>query len=595
MTTKRRGATFLAATAASALVLAACGGGDDAEETTEDPVEGEETTDAPEDVEIVYAAEQEFASYNNNTADQNAFRNTHVVNGVLGGFWQYGPDGLAQPDEEFGTRELVSEDPQVVEYTFHEDAAWSDGTPLDCDDMLLYWAANSGYYMTDEEDEEGNPVPLFSTSGTTGVSDWVKPDCEAGDKTVTVEYETPYASWEALGSYGAFMPAHVAYDQGGLTEEEFITAIREDDQETLAGTAEFYNTGWTMEPGQLLDEELMPSSGRYKITSWDAGQSLTMEYNEDYWGTPPRSKTIVFRFLSQEQQAQALQNREVDIMDPQPNPDLVNQLDAMAGVELHTGESFTYEHLDFNMRPDHYFEDRELREAFAKCVPRQLIVENLVQPQNPEAEVLNARLTYSFQPDYDTQIEGTAYENYTEVDIEGARAILEEKDMVGQELRIGYQSPNPTRTNQVELIRDSCEEAGWDVVDAGSDEFFGRNMPEGNYDVALFAWIGSAYVSGTASTFMTPESCGFGTTGNNFGCYSNEEVDALYEQLLEELDVDAQRPLVKEIETILWEDLPTIPLFTHPNMVAWADDVEGVAPNPSQGGITWNKHEWGRQ
>ncbi|AYY14329.1 ABC transporter family substrate-binding protein [Actinobacteria bacterium YIM 96077] len=592
MRTKRRGAAFLAATAAGALVLAACG--DDADDSADDPVEDEEAADAPEDVEIVYAAEQEFASYNNNTADQNSFRNTHVVNGVLGGFWQYGPDGLAEPNEDFGTMELVSEDPQVVEYSFHEEAAWSDGTPLDCDDMLLYWAAQSGTYVTDEEDEEGNPVPLFSTAGTTGVEDWVKPDCEPGDKTITVEYETPYASWEALGGYGAFMPAHIVAEQGDLSEEEFIQAIRDDDMDTLADAAEFYNTGWTMDPGDLLDEELIPSSGPYKLTNWEAGESLTMEYNEEYWGDPPRSSTIVFRFLSQEQQAQALDNREVDIMDPQPNPDLVNQLDAMSGVELHTGESFTYEHVDFNMRPGHMFEDRELREAFAKCVPRELIVDNLIRPQNPDAEVLNARLTYSFQDDYDFQIEGSGYEDYMEVDIEGAREILEDKDMVGQEVRIGYQEPNPTRTNQVELIRDSCEEAGWEVEDFGTDEFFGRHLPEGNYDVALFGWIGSAYVSGTASTFMTPESCGFGTTGNNFGCYSNEEVDALYNELLTELDLEAQRPIVKEIEALLWEDLYTIPLFTHPDLLAWAEDVEGVGPNPSQGGITWNKHEWGR-
>jgi peptide/nickel transport system substrate-binding protein len=91
-----------------------------------------------------------------------------------------------------------------------------------------------------------------------------------------------------------------------------------------------------------------------------------------------------------------------------------------------------------------------------------------------------------------------------------------------------------------------------------------------------------------------PEACAPGNTGNNNGCYSNPEVDALYGQLLAELDGDAARQLVKQIEDILWEDLPTFPLFTFPSLAAWADDVEGVQNNRTQGGITWNMHEWTR-
>ena len=596
MIIKRRGAKVAALAAAAALVLAACGDeAPEADEPADDAADesAEEPADGPDDVQIIYASEQEFAAYNNGTADQNAFRNTHVLNQVITWFWFYGPDGFAIPNEEYGTYELVSEDPQTVEYTYHPDATWSDGTPIDCDDLLLMWAANSNTYYLGE-DEDGNPSPLFSTSGSSGWEDWQKPDCNDGDKTITVVYDQPYADWEAVGRPTDPVPAHVVAEQGGLTSEEFIEAIRNDDVDALADAADFFNNGWVMNPGELLPEEMIPSSGPYKITEWVAGESITMEQNEAYWGEPPASKTIIFRFLDQDQQAQALDNREVDLIDPQPNPDLLNQLEGMQGVEVETGDSFVYEHLDFNMAPGHYFEDRELREAFAKCVPRELIVENLVRPQNPGAEVLNARNTYSFQPDYDYQIEGTAYENYMEVDIEGARQILEDADEVGLEVRIGYQTPNPRRTNTVELIRDSCNEAGFEIVDHGMDPFFGGGLDEGDFDVALFGWVGSAYVSGTASTFETVQACQPGQKGNNNGCYSSEVVDDLYGQLLGELDVDAQRELVKEIETVLWEDLPTIPLFTHESLVAWVDDVQGIVNNQTQGGVTWNKDEWSR-
>lgn len=605
MSIKRRGTAFLGFAIASALVLAACGSddgdengaGDESGSGDENGTGDEEgaSGDAPAEVEIKYALEAEFTSYNNDTSEGNLFTNQHVLNGVEGNFWEYGPDGLAVPDEEYGTYELVSEDPLTIEYTLHPDAVWSDGTPIDCDDMLLKWAAQSGAYEhpTQMDETTGEPATLFSADGTTGFEDWVKPDCEPGDKSLTVVYEKVFASWEVIAPGGG-MPAHVAYGEAGLTEEEFIQAVRDDDVDALLPVAEFYNTGWTFDPGQLPDESLIPSSGPYKLTEWQAGQSITMEYNENYWGTPPKAKTVIFRILEQDQQAQALQNQEVDVMDPQPNPDLVSQLEEMPGVELHVGESFTYEHLDFNLREGHYFQDRELREAFAKCVPRELMVENLIRTQNPEAQVLNARLTYSFQEDYDLQIEGSGHDAYAEQDIDGARQILEDKDMVGTDVRIVYTAANPRRVDQVALIRDACNEAGWNVIDGGAEDPFGVEIPEGNFDIAMFAWIGSGYVSGTSSTFMTPEACTPEGTGNNSQCYSSEAVDGLYEQLLAEPDLEAQRGLVKQIEAELWKDLPTFPLFTHPYLVAWYDDVEGIEPNPTQQGITWNKEVWTR-
>lgn len=593
MIMRRRGVKAVAFAAAAALALTACGG--DEPDPTTDPTNGTTDpgpTDPGDPIVITYAAEQEFASYNNGTADQNAFRNTLVLNGVLGGFWRFAPSGFAERDTEFGTYELVSEDPQTVEFTIHPDATWSDGEPIDCADMLLAWAANSGYYMTDEQDEEGNDIPLFSTAGTTGFDLWEKPDCADGDKTMTATYTSIYADWELITPSG--MPAHIVAEQGGLTKAELAQAIRDDDMEAMADAAAFYNSGWVMNPGQLLDASLLPSSSRYQFEEWVAGEYLTLVRNDNYWGTPGKADQIVFRFLEQDQQAQALDNREVDIIDPQPNPDLVNQLQGMQGIVLETGESFTYEHLDFNMRPNGLFRDNlELREAFALCVPRQRIIDNLIAPQNPDAQVLNARLTYSFQPDYEFQVAGGRGETW-EQDIEASAAILEELGAVGTTVRIGFQMPNPRRVNIVELIADECGEAGFDIQNAGVEDFFGRALAEGDWDVALFAWVGSGYVSGTASTFKTPEACTPGNTGNNNGCYSNPEVDALYDQLLAELDGDAARQLVKQIEDILWEDLPTFPLFTFPSLAAWAEDVEGVVNNRTQGGITWNMHEWTR-
>ena len=52
------------------------------------------------------------------------------------------PDGSLKPNPEFGTYKKTSDSPLTVEYTFDENAVWSDGVPIDCDDAMLAWAAH---------------------------------------------------------------------------------------------------------------------------------------------------------------------------------------------------------------------------------------------------------------------------------------------------------------------------------------------------------------------------------------------------------------------------------------------------------------------
>jgi peptide/nickel transport system substrate-binding protein len=191
LSTTRKGAKFLALLAGGSLALTACstgGGGGSSDENTSGGDAG-----GTQDVTITVAHEQEFGSYNNNTAEENAVKNTVVLNQVLRGFWFFGEDGSVVPDTEFGTFEKTSDDPLTVKYTFADGATWSDGEPIDCDDFLLVWAANSGKYTTGEKDADGNDVPLFSTAGTTGYDIMQKPKCADGDTEVEVTYDEPFA------------------------------------------------------------------------------------------------------------------------------------------------------------------------------------------------------------------------------------------------------------------------------------------------------------------------------------------------------------------------------------------------------------------
>ncbi|NLT54532.1 MAG: ABC transporter family substrate-binding protein [Actinomycetales bacterium] len=570
--------TVLAVAAASAVVLTGCTSGSDKDE------EGAKPSASTQPITITYAYEQEFQAYNPNTADQNASLNAVPLQQVLRGFWYYGPDGSVQPDTEFGTYEKVSDNPLTVKYTFNQKAVWSDGEPIDCDDAVLGWAANNGKYKTGKKDSEGNDIAVFSSAGTVGYEDADKPQCADGEKTFTLVYTKPFADWVALFGGGSMMPAHIVEKESGVPD--IIAAVDGDDQAALKKAGEFYNTAWVYKKGELKPE-ISPSSGTYQLSAWQAGQSLTLKANPKWWGTPPNAETIVIRFIKQDQQAQALQNGEIQAMDPQPNAELLKQLEGIGdSIKVTTGDQFTYEHLDFNLRNNSPFKDRDLREAFTKCLPRQQIVDNLIKPQNPKAQIQNSRYVFTFQSNYKKVADAIVGTKHDALDVEGAKSILESKGKAGMTVRIAYQTPNPRRTSQVDLIRDSCGQAGFKIVDAGSESFFADGLFNGKFDIAMFAWAGSPLVTGSSSTYTT-------NGGNNFGKYTSPTVDDLISKLNAELNKDKQEELIIQVEKALWEDLATIPVYAFPGILATVSNGENFVYNASQAGLMWNSNKWG--
>jgi ABC-type transport system substrate-binding protein len=557
-------ASALATLIGAALVLAACTGGGSDDETSDD------TSNEP--VTFTYAYEQEWQAYNTGTTLTNASQNQIPMNRVLLGFWYFAPDGSVAQEEDFGSYEKTSDDPLTVEYTFADDAVWSDGEPIDCDDAWLSWYAQSGQTDT------------FKPVSTDGYEDIKTVDCADGDKTFTVTYDKPYADWVA--NFGAILPAHIVEQEAGF--DDFIAAVEDKDTKGLEKAGTFWTNGWTFKPGELPDPSLIPSSGPYVISKWESGNSLTLKANENYYGDAPAAETVVIRFIAATAQAQALENGEIQAMDPQPEPDINKQLERLGDSIVFEGsDQFTFEHYDFNF--DGAFKDKALREAFALCLPRQTIVDNLIKPQNPEAIVLDSRYFLPFQAEYEEVATAITPEEYKTQDIDQARQIMEDADAVGTRIRLGYILPNDRRAAEAQLVQDACgpDGAGFEVVDEGDKTFFNANgaLVTGNFDVALFAWTGSPLVTGSSSIYVTDG-------GSNYGNYSNKEVDELTAELNQTTDPDAQKDLIIQIETILWDDLATIPAFAFPGIVAYDADASGVVYNATQSGLTWNMQDW---
>ncbi len=597
----------LAALLSGALLLGACTSDPGADTTDAAPSAGQESTAVTDpcmvDAGITETAEGQvvystgpgqWSGYNNLTSKTYSTYNSVVADQMFGNFWYWGTDGSICDDTEWGTYEVVSEDPLEVKYTISEKATWSDGTPVTINDYLLDWAAQNPEFL----------VPgLVSgeNKDATGVFDHVSssfaehvlegPQGEVNSKTFTLKFSTLYPDFKII--MNPPLPSHVVAKQAGLEPEALAQAILDRDAETVKKAAEFWNTGWTFAPGELPDASLIPSSGPYQVKQggW-VSSTVTLEANTKYWGAPAATQNLVISYIDDAQMAQALQNGDLDVIHPQPTVDTVPQLKALGNaVTVETFSTLTWEHLDFNFRDTNVFSDAQggqaLREAFAYCVPRQGIVDQIIKPIAEDTVVMNAREAFPFQTEEYNAITSAAYDGrYDQVNIEKAKELVAQSGIATPiDVRIGYKAGNQRRTDTVAAIQASCAEAGFNVIDAASATFFDKELVEGDYEVALFAWAGSAQVSSGQNISGSGKN-------QNYGKYTNAKVDEAWGKLTSTLDSNEQLEQLKVIETELWNTVFSIPLYAHPGVNAWDSNIGNVRTTASQSHVSWNAQQW---
>lgn len=585
MTTRRK-SVAVAAFAASAVVLASCGtAGGGGEEPSNDASANLADT-------ITIGIEQAPDAYNANTADANSVYNSYVDNVTQGSFVQVMPDGTIEHDEEFGTFEKTSDDPLTVKYTFNDKAVWSDGTPIDFDDALLTWAAFSGTHPSGEKAEDGSEPDLFNAASTNGWAEVEMPQGNAGDKSFTMVFKKPYADWEVLGS--GFMPAHIAAEQAGLSSDdngaELVKAIQDNDTAKIKKVADFWNTGWAYEQDlpSLPDVALLPASGPYKYDNASNG-TLTVVKNDKWWGTPAKTEKLVFKTVNAEEMVQALQNGEIDQFDPSnATADMVSQLEGLGdAVKVEKGESLSFSHVDIDTGKGGKFEDQRVRQAFAKCIPREDLVEKFAKPVFEGAQVLRLHEYLPAQAEYeDVLSQVPSAKLYDEVDIDGAKQLLKDAGVkTPYDITFRFAGQSQLRADQVALIKASCDQAGFNIKSTPDNDVFTTLTEPGKWDAAVFGWAGSGLIASGQSIYISKGA-------QNYGRYSNTKVDDLWDQIVQVTDPADAVPLKAQMEEQLWSDLYNITLYANPGLTAFSSKLTGPAYNPTQYGGTWNAMEW---
>jgi peptide/nickel transport system substrate-binding protein len=537
-----------------AMVAAACvGGGDEGGGT------GGGTSQVRQGGTLNYAADLEPTGFNSNTSKDKGTSVSNITINMYPVAFHLTPDFKVVMNEDLlDSAEQTNENPQTVVYKIKRTAVWSDGTPVSADDFIYLWKNMNGTIKSND------------VSTTTGYDQMKSVKGSDNGKTVTVVYKKPFRNWKSMwGSGTAILPSHFVEKQSGG-----------------------WNTGLDKNP------ENIPSAGWFKVQNYTPGQSLTLVRNDKYFGEKAILDSVVFRFLPESTtQPAALQNNEVDLIYTRPQLDQLQQVKALPDVTSQISFGPTFEHFDFNFKNEH-LADPKVRQAIAKGIDIEEVVNGTVKQFSDQASPLGNRIYMKTQPDQYQDHFG----EYGKGDTAAATALLEEagytkgadgiyaKGGKKLSLRISTTAGIELRETQEKLFQEQMKQIGVDIeiVNADTRTFFGDWLPNGNFDIANFAWVGSPFpISDNQDAYRTGG-------GGNYGSYSSKRVDDLFARAMRTFDDAKATALANRIDQQLTADMVSIPLYQRPTLIAWRNTFTNIADNSTKDGPFWNANTWGR-
>ena len=341
--------------------------------------------------------------------------------------------------------------------------------------------------------------------------------------------------------------------------------------------------------------------GAFKFKQWSAGNFIELEAFDQYGGQKAKVRNLTFRFIldstvltanliAGEGDATATSNLSLEQL---------AEIDRRTGGRMvtHAVEGLTWEHIDFNM-DNEWLKDRRVRWAIAHAIDRESMSRTLFAGRQPVAHTYfgpkhfahNANVKkYAYDPARARQLLAEA--GFTP----GADGVL--RDGHGRPLRLTIMttSGNAVREQVQQIMKDQMKQVGIDLVidNRPASVLFGQVTRERRYPhLVMYAWV-SAPTTHFRTIWHSAEipTAANNYVGQNTPGYKNAEVDRLLEQAEGELDEGKRGVLLKRVQELWAEDLPSLPLFFRLELNVSRRDLKNYLPR-GIGAPTWNAEAW---
>jgi len=329
-------------------------------------------------------------------------------------------------------------------------------------------------------------------------------------------------------------------------------------------------------------------SGPFKFVSAVQDKEVIVERNHDYWADrvdalpaveagAQRIERIRFTVVPDTiTSALELKKGSADLASNVVTLDMVHTLEAEPNLKVESGGGSPVVYVTFNVT-DRLLKDKRVRQAVACAIDRQAIVDAIWRGQ--------ARLANTLLPTGHwaaaTDDELAQYSH----DVMRAQRLLEGagfpagKD--GVRLRLTMKTSTDETTRLMAAVLQQQLRAAGIALEIRSAEFgtFYADVTKGAFQIYALRWIGSnedpdIFHYAYGSDRMPPK-------GANRGRYANPRMDALLAEASASLDRAMRKKDYVEVQQILAEDLPGIPLWYPNNELVHTRRVVNVRPRAS--------------
>jgi peptide/nickel transport system substrate-binding protein len=331
-----------------------------------------------------------------------------------------------------------------------------------------------------------------------------------------------------------------------------------------------------VEKGAGRDEGLHPvGTGPFRFVDQVQDKEVVVERNAAYWAGAPKIERVRFEVVPDAiTTALELKKGSGDVESNVITLDMVHALRKQANLVVETGPGARVDYANFNVS-DPALRDPRVREAIACAIDKDALIAALWRGEARPADTL-------LPPGHWAAASQGELEQYPH-DVERAKQLLDAAGLKPDKNGVRLQFTLKTSTDETTRLEAQAIQA--ELRDAGilltirSAEFgtFYSDITKGAFQMYLLRWIGSnedpdIFHYAYASEMMPPK-------GANRGRYSNAKVDALLQAASAETDETARRKLYVQVQQILAQDLPGIPLWYPDNVVVHSSRLTGVTQN----------------
>ncbi|MFV0435498.1 MAG: ABC transporter substrate-binding protein [Leucobacter sp.] len=355
--------------------------------------------------------------------------------------------------------------------------------------------------------------------------------------------------------------------------------------------------------GPIVDEDVFPAdavaddadivagkpfAGPYSLDNFDKGNLAAYKANPDYqglWGAPKTDSINVKYFANESNLSQAIETKGVDVAFRSLSATDIEKFEGTDGLQVIKGPGGEIRYIVFNFATMPYGSKTEDADEKKATAVRQAAAD-LIDREKISEQVFKGTYTplYGYVPEglagADDPLKPLYGDGNGGPDAGVAKKRLEDAGVetpVKLQLQYAGERYGAASSEEYAQIKAQLETDGLFSVDLQSTEWgqYSKDRVADMYPAYQLGWFPDY---SDPDNYLTPFFLEGGFLENH---YNNDEVNKLLREQLVTTDADERAEKIIEVQGILAEDLPTLPMQQGAQVAVAVDGVEGVTLDPS--------------